>query len=291
MSRIQLKYVQAWVDREGRVHRYFRRPGFPRVRLPGLPGSAEFMHAYEDALAHAPPLLVGAKRTKPGSLDAALVLYYPSHQFRSLATGTQAMRRAILERWRSKEGHKPIAMLPPEYISREMSSMEPHAARNWLKAVRHFAEFCIAHKLMRADPTFGIKARVPRSDGHHTWTEDEIALFEAQHPVGSKARLALALGIYTLQRRGDVVKMGRQHIRDGWLHVKQQKTGKALALPVRRASKSATIGAQTSSLLARGQLLSAAPCVGGCTPRPKSVAAVRIAGDLAHGQRRCIRNT
>jgi integrase len=228
-----LKYVQAWVDGDGRAHHYFRRAGFPRVRLPGLPGSAEFMRAYEDALAHASPLPIGANRTKPGSLDAALVLYYPSPRFRSLGAGTQAMRRAILERWRSKEGHKPIAMLPPEYVSRLLSTMEPHAARNWLKALRHFAEFCVALKLMRTDPTLGIKARVPRSDGHHTWTEDEIALFEAQHPVGTKARLALALGIYTLQRRGDVVVMGRQHIRDGWLHVKQQKTGKALALPVR----------------------------------------------------------
>ena len=49
MTRIRLKFVQAWVDREGRVHRYFRRPGYPRIRLPGLPGSAEFMAAYQEA--------------------------------------------------------------------------------------------------------------------------------------------------------------------------------------------------------------------------------------------------
>ena len=53
MSRIRLKYVQAWVDREGRAHHYFRRRGFPRVRLPGLPGSADFMAAYQAALTKA----------------------------------------------------------------------------------------------------------------------------------------------------------------------------------------------------------------------------------------------
>jgi hypothetical protein len=49
MSTLRLKYVQAWIDRDGRVHRYFRRPGYQRIRLPGLPGSAEFMRAYEAA--------------------------------------------------------------------------------------------------------------------------------------------------------------------------------------------------------------------------------------------------
>src|SRR5437016_2272465 len=98
--RLPLRYVQAWVDREGRVHRYFRRPGAPRVRLPGLPGSPEFNRAYEAALGAAKPE-VGAKRTKPGSLDTALVQYYQSLSFRSLKTATQRARRSSLERWRN----------------------------------------------------------------------------------------------------------------------------------------------------------------------------------------------
>jgi integrase len=231
MTRIRLRYVQAWVDDEGRVHRYFRRRGYPRVRLPGLPGSVEFNRAYEEALAAAPPE-IGAKRTKPGSLNAALIQYYLSSEFRDLAAGTQAMRRAILEHWRRKDGDKPIALLPPEYITRMLATMEPHAARNWLKTLRHFAQSCVAYKLMRTDPTLGIKRKVPKSDGHHRWEESEIGLFEAHHPIGSKARLALALGLYTAQRRGDVIRMGRQHIRDGVISVRQEKIGAALAIPV-----------------------------------------------------------
>ena len=50
MSRLKLKYVQAFVNREtGRPFYYFRRRGYPRVRLPGLAGSAEFMQVYQDA--------------------------------------------------------------------------------------------------------------------------------------------------------------------------------------------------------------------------------------------------
>jgi integrase len=110
--------------------------------------------------------------------------------------------------------------------------MAPHSARNWLKTFRHFIRWCESRKLVRTDPTWGLRIRIPKSDGHHTWTEDEVAAFEAYHPIGSKARLALALGLYTAQRRADVVRMGRQHIRAGVLAVRQQKTGTMLAIPV-----------------------------------------------------------
>jgi hypothetical protein len=92
MTHIRLKYVQAFVDRKtGAVFRYFRRPGFPRVRLPGLPGSPEFNRAYEDALAGA-PAEIGAKRTRPGTVNAALAGYYQSLEWRSLSdTGASAL--------------------------------------------------------------------------------------------------------------------------------------------------------------------------------------------------------
>src|SRR5262249_50061644 len=46
------------------------------------------------------------------------------------------------------------------------------------------------------------------------------------------ARLAFALLLYSGQRRGDVIRVGAQHIRDGILSVKQEKTGFDLAIPV-----------------------------------------------------------
>ena len=86
---------------------------------------------------------------------------------------------------------------------------------------------------MRADdPTQSIKLARVKTEGHHTWSEDEITQYEAHHAIGSKARLALGLGLYTAQRRGDVIRMGRQHIKDGVLTIKQQKTGTPLVIPV-----------------------------------------------------------
>src|SRR4029077_20940899 len=57
--------------------------------------------------------------------------------------------------------------------------------------------------------------------------------FEAHHGVGSRPRLALALLLYTGQRRSDVVTMGKQHVDgNGTIDVRQIKTGAALAIPV-----------------------------------------------------------
>ena len=233
MTRLhRLRYVQAFVDRDtGAVFRYFRRPGYPRVRLPGLPGSAEFNRAYEAAL-EGPKLAVGVGRSKPGSLSVAIAGYYTSLEFRSLAAGTQAARRAILERFRAAHGDKPIVLLPPKFIAHVLSTMKPFAARNWLKAIRHLMQFCVAQEMCATDPTQGIKLPRAKSDGIHSWTEGEISMFEAHHAIGTRPRLALALLLYTGQRRGDVLRMGRQHIRDGVITVRQDKTGTTLVIPV-----------------------------------------------------------
>jgi integrase len=227
------KYVRAWIDkRDGRAYYYLRRPGHPRVRLRGLPWSPSFMAAYEAALA-GPRTAVGAGRVKPGSVAAVVAAYLDSHQaFGSKRAGTQRMRRGILERFRAAYGDRPMALLPPEWIEALLDAKPPHAARSWLVTLRSLCRFAVKRGWLRADPTRDIKLASIKGDGYHTWTEDEIAQFEAAHPIGSKPRLALALLLYTAQRRSDVVKMGRQHIRDGVLTVTQQKTGATLAIPV-----------------------------------------------------------
>ena len=66
----------------------------------------------------------------------------------------------------------------------------------------------------------------------YPWTEEDIAAFEARHPIGSKARLAFALALYTAQRRAEIVRLGWQHVRGGVIHFRQRKTGKIHATRV-----------------------------------------------------------
>ena len=50
MANLRLRYVIEDVDRYGNVRVYFRRKGQAKIRLPGLPGTEEFMRAYQAAL-------------------------------------------------------------------------------------------------------------------------------------------------------------------------------------------------------------------------------------------------
>ena len=146
MTKIRLQFVQAFVDRKtGRAFHYFRRAGRPRVALRGLPGSSEFMAAYQQALAAA-PIPVGAnKRSKPGSVSAAIAEYYGSQAFRSLTGGTPASRRAILEKFRDKHGHLLLASLPKQFVVALIDTMTPHEAKNWLTAFKHVVRSSIAY--------------------------------------------------------------------------------------------------------------------------------------------------
>jgi integrase len=190
------------------------------------------MAAYEKALG-SPPRPIGEDRTIPGTLNAVLVGYYDSQMFRALAPSTQVMRRAILERLRERHGDRRIATLPVEFIADTLDRLKPIAARNWLKALRHLLDYAVAKKLRPDNPARGFKLpKPPRVTHRRAWTDDEVAQYEATHPIGSKARLAFALGLYTGQRLGDVARMGKRHIRNGEITIRQGKTGAQLTLPV-----------------------------------------------------------
>ena len=95
--------------------------------------------------------------------------------------------------------------------------------------------FAVNTGLRADDPTQGVKLPKAKAGEIHTWTESEIAQFEAYHSVGSAARLVFALLLYTAQLRGDVVRMGRQHIRDDVLSIRQEKTGNLVEIPLHPA--------------------------------------------------------
>jgi integrase len=111
-------------------------------------------------------------------------------------------------------------------------SAKPESANGLRKALRALMQHAVEIGLRADDPTRDVKAIRVKSDGFHSWTDEEIAKFEDRHPIGSRPRLAFALLLYTGQRRSDVVRMGRQHVREGVIEVKQLKTGAELAIPV-----------------------------------------------------------
>jgi integrase len=248
------KFVQGFLDRHGKPRWYFRRPGFKRMPLPGLPWSPEFMAAYEEALA-GQPVQIGGSRVRPGTIHALAISYYNSHCFRSLRPSSQAIYRRIIDRFCREHGDKRAATLRREHIVKLMAARKPGSANGLHKVLRMMMQHAIETGLRTDDPTRDIKAIIVKTDGHHTWTESEIEEFERQHAIGSRARLAFALLLYTGQRRSDVVRMGRQHICDGALQVRQLKTGAELSIPVHPALAAiiAETGANNLTFLVTGQ--------------------------------------
>jgi integrase len=224
-------YVHAFTDRHGKARFYFRRAGFKRVALPGLPYSPQFMAAYE-AATHVTRAELGMSRSGPGTVAAAVAGYFASAAFAELAEATRRTRRRILERFRLEHGDKSISGLGRSHVERLLAAKTAGVGLNFLVALRALMRHAVLVGLRPEDPTVGVKAPRFRSPGFYTWTEADIAAFEAKHPVGSRARLALALLLYTAQRRADVIRMGRQHVRDGLLQVRQSKTGTVLGIPL-----------------------------------------------------------
>jgi integrase len=240
MTNIHIDYVQAFIDRHGKVRHYFRRNGYPRVPLPGLVGSVEFMAAYSAALAGAPlpaqpKQPIGQSKTLPGSVNAAVVAFYQSPAFLTLKPVTKAKYRLMLELLRERNGDRPISGMASKNVMNLLAtkSGKSGAQRNMRSIVKTLLTFAIdAGMYSGPNPAVGIKLPTAKGDGFHSWTEAEIARFESHHPIGTRPRLALALLLYTAQRRADVVQMGRQHVRDGELYVTQSKTGTSLTIEV-----------------------------------------------------------
>ena len=147
--------------------------------------------------------------------------------FKKLDPRTQHVRRQILDRFcqHKNDGDKPFALLLPRHIRSRRDEMvdRPEAANGLIKALRQLFKFAVDYDHHDRNPAKDVDYFKSKGDGLHSWTIEEIRQFEERHPIGTSARLALALALYTGQRRSDIVQFGRQHVRDGWLVFTQHK--------------------------------------------------------------------
>ncbi len=242
MTRLRLQYIHAFRDRHGKLRHYFRRPGSKVVPLPGLPGSDEFMVAYQAALAGVTtlPKQIGEARTVAGSLQSVVAAYLdcsPSSTspFKTLAAETQRTRRNILENLREAHGDKRIyrtvsnghrvMVLAREHVQRIVNEKNstPFGQRNFLNTLRAMFKWAMAEGRVPDDPTLGVTRQQIKSTGYRTWSESDIGRYKQKHPLGTMARLAIELLLTTAARRGDVIKFGPHHVEDRTITFEQHK--------------------------------------------------------------------
>jgi integrase len=222
------------IDRQGRLRWRLRVPGHKAKTIKGTYGTPEFAAAYHAAMTGSEAIeKKGLGVAKHGTVTALARSYLRSAEFAAPSATTQRARRYLVEQFAAEHGTKDVAKLEHRHVKAIVDAMRatPGQARNVLTMLRVLMALAIEDGIRADDPSRGIKRPKLRGDGWHPWSEQEISTYEAKHPIGSQARLAMALALYTAQRRSDVARMGRQHLRDGVLSVRQQKTGTALAIP------------------------------------------------------------
>jgi integrase len=241
-------------DRHGNIRIYYRAKNRPKVRLRGTPWSREFMSAYEAAKG---TVAAPSKRSgiSNGTWRWLCVKYFEECvDYKLLDPRTRHVRRLILE----NTFDEPIAPNSTKFfrdfplsrmtvdaieVLRDRKLAFPESANSRLKAIRAVFKWAIRKKGSDGRPLIASNVardvaflRSNNPSGYHTWTVDEVGQFEKRHPIGTKARLALALLAFTGQRRSDVTRFGRQHTRNGEITFTQfkgrKRNPKLLTLPI-----------------------------------------------------------
>jgi len=301
----------------GTTRLYFRRqqPGSPKIRLYETPGTAafevEYLRAYEGL--PAPERKPGQQqrrayqRAAAGTLRYVVEQYYASPAFAALALTTRKVRRGTLEGIcestvgdpPERIGGFPFALMDATAVRklRDQKAAQPDAGNARVKALRQLFTWALEYEFAKTNPAKDVaylKSNNP--DGFRAWTEAEVAQYEARHPLGTKARLALDLLIYTGVRRSDVVKLGPQMEQDGKLCYTETKGArhqvKHHALPILpplrasiEAAAAAGIGGHLVYLVTQAGSAHSAKAFGGWFKRRCHEAG--IDGELAaHGLRK-----
>ena len=225
---LDLPYVYADVDRHGNVRIYFwRGKGHRKVRMRETVGSPAFHQRYGELIAPKSLPAPNLDRTpKAYTFRWLCIQFLDSPEFKRLNKRTQYVRRRIFEAMFDEpiyQGAKerfaefPLGSLTTAVLEilRDRKSEHPEAANSRVKALRRVFVFGTRKRYVLSNIARDIEYIRTGSDGWHSWKPEELDKFERQHPLGSKARLALDLLQYTGASRSDVIALGGQNVREG----------------------------------------------------------------------------
>lgn len=238
------RYVSSFIDNRGTERFRFRRTGQPTHYFKAPLGSDGFLAEYQACMDRR-PAKTEPRTIVPGTVDDLCLQFYESTAFKRGKAVTRQKNRAILDGfrdglWQTKRGKVRVGSLSVagvdfshlDKILAAKAEAHPFAATNLRKQLKRLFRHAVKLKMRPDNPADLTDPIGAESDGFHTWTEAEIAQYQARHPLGSKARLALELFLWTAKRRGDGVGLGRQHVRDGFFYGVDEKTGKPAWLPI-----------------------------------------------------------
>jgi integrase len=224
-------FLHRETTRHDRAVWYFRRGKGRRVRLPDEFGSVEFWAAYEAAAKGARPQRHGHA---PGTFAWGIAAYRQSQAWRALSAATQRQRINIFRNIENKLGASKLRDWKRGDIvaGRDARSSTPAAAGMFVKALRGFFAWAIEAGHLTTNPCEGVKVVAVATEGFAVWTDDDVAAYRAHWALGTHQRVAFEVLRETGLRRGDAVRVGRAHVRDGVIRIVTEKTGERVSIAV-----------------------------------------------------------
>jgi integrase len=232
------KHVSRYVDRHGKERYRFRRKG-RTVALPH-PSHPDYKDSYAAALAG---VSNDPQRIVPRSVEDLVRRYYQTPAWLQVSEVRRANLRSVIEPFREEHRDIPVSLFNFQHI--EAILMEralpkvvdgrkaggPHAAKRLRGQLVKL--FTLAMKLgwVQTNPAELAERVKAKTKGYHTWTEAEVEQFRATHAVGTTARAAMEIMLWTFQRPGDGYLFGPQHLEGDKVRYTQKKTGKMLLIP------------------------------------------------------------
>lgn len=233
MPRPRPLYLHRYRTRHKKIIWYVRKPAGKRIRIRGEFGTQEFWEAYRCAIAGLP--LPGSRRARTGSLAWLWDRYHETTAWAALAAATRRQRENIMAHVLAESGHVEFGLINKASIAaaRDKRAVTPAQARNFLDCMRGLFGWAEEAGHTALNPTAGVKnPPKPKGDGFPMWTTEEIAKYQEFWPIGTKERVWLDVLRYTGLRRGDAVCLGRQHIRDGVITIKTEKSSGAVTATI-----------------------------------------------------------
>jgi integrase len=195
-----------------------------RVRVKAEFGTTEFDTEYRAALSgKARPSKDGPAA---GMLAWLITRYRETTAWMTLSAATRRQRENIFKHVIETAGRDPYKGITSETISagRDRRAKTPAQARNFLDAMRGLFRWALEAKLVKVDPTATVKnPKRKKGRGFPIWTEEEAEAYEKRWPIGTRQRVWFDVLCYTGGRRGDAVRIGRQHVRNGIATFKTEK--------------------------------------------------------------------
>jgi integrase len=233
MPRPRPPHLHRQVTQHGKAVWYVRISKGPRIRIRAAFGTPEFDAEYQAAIAGLPARQTAKDDRATGTLAWLVERYREVGAWTNLSLATRRQRENIFKQVLKTAGKQSIAKITTASIMAGRDRRQDTPARHFLDAMRGLFRWAVKAKLVASDPTVGVdNPPRPKTDGFAVWSDDDIAAYEKRWPIGTRQRVWLDVLVYTGLRRGDAVRFGRQHIRNGVGSIKTEKNDTPVTLPI-----------------------------------------------------------